>query len=295
MTPTMPRSARLFLPSFLSTLLPATLVATLLCLAALPAATLAGAQALSTLGGGNAPVTVEADNGIEWLRDARQYIARGNARATQGEVTVRADRLIASYREAADGSTQIFQLEADGNVRIASPTETAYGDRAVYDIDSQRMRLTGQDLRLVSAEDTVTARERIDYFQQEKRAVAVGDAVAKRGDRTIRADTLTARFTEDKTGKQQLSRVDADGNVVITTPNEIARSRQAVYTVANETAVLSGDVKITQGKNQLNGQRAEVNLRTGVSRLLAGKGGDGRVKGIFVPQEGSSLPGRRTQ
>lgn len=291
MMPTMTTSVRHPVPPFL--------LVTLFCLSVLlatvPAGAPAGAQSLSTLGGGSGPVTVEADNGIEWLRDARQYIARGNARATQGEVTVRADRMIASYREAADGSTEIFQLEADGNVRIASPTETAYGDRAVYDIDNQRMRLTGQNLRLVSAEDTVTARERIDYFQQQRMAVAVGDAVAKRGDRTIRADTLTARFTEDKTGKQQLSRVEADGNVVITTPNEIARSRQAVYTVANETAILTGDVKITQGRNQLNGQRAEVNLRTGVSRLLAGKGGDGRVKGIFVPQEGSQLPGRRTQ
>ena len=281
--------------------LPAALALTLFCLSllliALLAATPLRAQALSSTlgGGGDGPVTVEAENGIEWLRDARQYIARGNARATQGDVTVHADRLVASYREAANGSTEIFQLEADGNVLIASPTETAYGDRAVYDIDSQRMRLTGRDLRLVSTEDTVTARERIDYFQQERRAVAVGDAVAKRADRTIRADTLTARFAEDKAGKQQLTRVEADGNVVITTPNEIARSRQAVYTVANETAILMGDVKITQGKNQLNGQRAEVNLRTGVSRLLAGQGGDGRVKGIFVPQEGSQMPTRRTQ
>lgn len=282
----MPTSARPPVPSLL--------LAALLCLSVTLTAAPLRAQSLSTIGGGDGPVTVEAENGIEWLRDARQYIARGNARATQGEVTVLADTLIASYREAADGSTEIFQLEADGNVRIASPTETAYGDRAVYDLDSQRMRLTGQDLRLVSAEDTVTARERIDYFQQKKMAVAVGDAIAKRDDRTIRADTLTARFAEDKSGKQQLVRVDADGNVVITTPNEIARSRQAVYTVATETAVLVGDVKITQGRNQLNGRRAEVNLRTGVSRLLAGKGGDGRVKGIFVPQEGRSLPGRRT-
>ena len=135
---------------------PSVLLALLFCLSILLVAAPVRAQSLSTIGGGDGPVTVEAENGIEWLRDARQYIARGNARATQGEVTVHADRLIATYREAADGSTEIFQLEADGNVRIASPTETAYGDRAVYDLDSQRMRLTGQDLRLVSAEDTVT-------------------------------------------------------------------------------------------------------------------------------------------
>lgn len=222
MTPTMPISARLPIRSFL--------FVTLFCLSVLLGPGPLRAQSLSTIGGGgDGPVTVEAENGIEWLRNSRQYIARGNAKATQGEVTVFADRLIASYREAADGSTEIFQLEADGNVRIASPAQTAYGDRAVYDLDSQRMRLTGQDLRLVSAADTVTARDHIDYFQQEKMAVAVGDAVAKRDDRTIRADTLTARFAEDKSGKQQLTRVDADGNVVVTTPNEIAQPASCLY------------------------------------------------------------------
>ena len=294
MTRPIPFAARIACPSPLA-LLFALLLAALITGLLAGAAAVSHAQSLSTLGGGDGPVTVEADNGIEWLRDARQYVARGNARATQGDVTVYADTLTASYREAPNGTTEIFRLEASGNVRIASPTETAYGDRAVYNIDRQRLRLTGSDLRLVSAQDTVTARERIDYLQADRVAIAVGDAVATRAGRTIRADTLTARFAAGKDGAQQLVRVEADGNVVITTPNEIARGRQAVYTVPTETAVLSGDVKITQGSNQLNGQRAEVNLRTGVSRLLAGRDGDGRVRGLFLPQQGTPLPGRNTQ
>ena len=37
------------------------------------------------------PVEIHADQGIEWQQDAQAYIARGNAKATQGDTTVHAD------------------------------------------------------------------------------------------------------------------------------------------------------------------------------------------------------------
>lgn len=254
----------------------------------LPLAGTARAQGMATLSGGDGPVTIEADNGIEWVRDEQKYIARGNAKAIRDNVTITADVLTATYRDAKDGSgTEIWRLEAAGKVVMSTPTETAYGDRAVYNIDLQRLRLTGKGLRLVAGDDVVTARDSIDYYQGKQIAVATGNALAVRQDRKISADVLTAAFKPDRTGKLQLAEVQADGNVVITTPNEIARGAQGVYNVPKEIATLTGNVRVTQGKNQLNGQRAEVNMKTGVSRLLAGKAGDGRVRGLFVPDENS--------
>jgi hypothetical protein len=45
-----------------------------------------------------------------------------------------------------------------------------------------------------------------------------------------------------------------------------------------------GHVKITRGKSQLNGSIAEVNLKTGRSRLLSKSGLDGnqKVRGLFT-------------
>ena len=45
------------------------------------------------------PIEINADDGIEWQRDARAYIARGNARAVQGDVAIHAETLIAYYRD----------------------------------------------------------------------------------------------------------------------------------------------------------------------------------------------------
>ena len=84
-------------------------------------------------------------------------------------------------------------------------------------------------------------------------------------------------------GKSQVERVDAYNNIVITTPNEIVRGRRGVYYTKTGIAVLQGSVKITRGNDQLNGEAAEVNLNTGVSRLLGG--GKGQVRGIFQPRK----------
>lgn len=265
--------------SFMSVRRAALLAALLLAAAAGPAA----AQLLQGTGDGNVPVTVEADQGIEWIRDSKVYVARGNAKATRGDTEVTADSLTAHYREKPDGTSEIFRIVAEGNVVIATPRERATGDKAVYVLDKALVRLTGRDLQFRNAQDLITARESLEYWQEKHVAVARGDATAIRDNQRIRADLMTAFFAEDKQGKTALQRVEADGNVVITTPQEVARGNEGVYNALKGTATLNGNVRITRGKNQLNGERAVVNLNTGISRLLPGGKDGGRVKGLFTP------------
>jgi len=48
-------------------------------------------------------------------------------------------------------------------------------------------------------------------------------------------------------------------------------------------ARIAGHVRITRGQNQLNGSEAIVNMKTGISRLLAAN--EGRVQGLLMPNE----------
>lgn len=243
----------------------------------------ATAQLLQGTGDDNVPVTVEADQGIEWIRDSKTYVARGNAKATRGDTQVTSDSLTAHYREKPDGTSEIFRIVAEGNVVITTPRERATGDKAVYVLDKSLVRLTGRDLQFRNDQDLITARESLEYWQAQHVAVARGDATAIRENQRIRADVMTAFFEDGKQGKTTLTRVDADGNVVITTPQEVARGNEGVYNALKGTATLNGNVRITRGKNQLNGERAVVNLNTGISRLLPGSKDGGRVKGLFTP------------
>jgi len=257
----------------------AALVAVLLALTAVPAA-----QAQLLQGSDDDPVTIEADDGIEWIRDDKVYVARGNAKAVRGTLTVNADTLTASYRPKDSGGSEVYRLEALGDVEIVTPQDTAVGDRAVYDIDQQVIVLLGDNLSFRNGIDTITARDSLEYWEARRLAVARGDAVALRENQRIDADILTAYFGDGPGGENRIERVDAIGNVVITTPEEVVRGNEGVYDVLREVATLAGDVRVTRGDNQLNGDRAEVNLKTGVSRMLPGSGTGGRVRGLFTPE-----------
>ena len=74
----------------------------------------AQAQSLGFSRGGDGPIQIEADDGIEWQRANQLYAARGNARAEQGGVTVEADELIAFYQPNAEGENEIFRIDANG-------------------------------------------------------------------------------------------------------------------------------------------------------------------------------------
>lgn len=242
-------------------------------------------QTLGFVQGGDDPIHIEADDFIEWQRAKNLYLARGNARASQGSVMVEGDELVAHYRPNAAGENEIYRIDANGNVRIVSEAEVAQSDKAVYDIDGGVLFLTGDTVRLDTAEDTIIARDSLEYYEKRQLAVARGDALAIRADRRLRADKLTAHFGEGGR-RATMERIEALGNVMVSTPTDIVRAEKGDYNPNRGLATMTGNVKITRGETQLNGERAEVNLESGKSRLLSARSGE-RVRGLFLPKSSS--------
>ncbi|MFN7193887.1 MAG: LptA/OstA family protein [Rhodospirillales bacterium] len=149
-------------------------------------------------GGSGTPIEITASNGIEWDRDAKRYVATGNAAARQGDTSVYGDRLVAWYREAATGGTEIFRYEAIGNVRFETPTQKVEGDRGIFDVDSEVVVVTGRALRLTTPTDTLTARDTLEYWAAREIAVARGNAMIVSGERRMTADVMTAHFVQQQ-------------------------------------------------------------------------------------------------
>jgi lipopolysaccharide export system protein LptA len=306
----------------------------LACLCGAPAR----AQPLDLTHGG--PIDVTARDGIEWQQAERKVIARGDAKAIRGAVTVTADRLTAWYRKkagdaqarpaeapqaaqpastglATDTSSEgneIYRLQADGNVHIYTQTDQAQGDRATYDLDQAVLVLTGRNLKLTTPNDVLTARDDLEYWPQKRMAVARGNAVVVTNDaRRVAADTLVAYMKDNggtppaagtpapaPTGKPgadaanqdplgnsgKVERVEAFGGVSIRTPTDTVTGDRGVYVPDTGMARLAGNVRITRGQNQLNGQEADVNMKTGVATLLAAP--SGRVRGLVLPNDQSN-------
>jgi lipopolysaccharide export system protein LptA len=236
-------------------------------------------------GSGDTPIEIDADNGIEWQQDGLMFVARGNARAIRGEVQILADELRAYYRKTSDGATKIWRLDAIGTVRIKSAEGTAYGDKALYDVDNSILTITGKNLKLVSGEDWLTATDQLEYWEKKQMAVARGNAVSERNNKKLNAEILAAYFRKNKKNNTRIYRVNAFDAVKVITGKDEATSDRGVYNVESGIATLTGNVKIVRENNVLNGCSADVNLNTGISRLHSCATGKTRVKGIFLPKK----------
>jgi lipopolysaccharide export system protein LptA len=231
-----------------------------------------------TSGGG--PVEIDASEGVEWNQDQKVYIARGNARAARGDTSISADSLIAHYRGDATGRTDIYMVEALGHVVVLSKDSRIVGDRAVYNLDNGSAVLTGSALKATSKDQYVTARDSLEYWEKQNAVIARGNAVAVNATQQVKADTLTGYFRADTTGTKKLYQVEGTGNVVITGRGSLVHAAKAIYNMDSDIATLDGGVKISRGKNQINGEHAIYNLKTGQAKMT---GGGGQVKTLLVP------------
>lgn len=211
------------------------------------------------------------------------------------------------------GGQQIYRLNAEGDVHIFTATDQAFADHAVYDLDESVLVLTGQHLKLTTPEDVLTAKKDVEYWPDKHMAVARGDAVVTTNTgRRITADTLVAYTipaTHAAAGERtssppansaasdplatagRIRRVEAFGHVVLRTATETATGDRGVYIPATGIALLLGNVHITRGENQLNGERAVVDMKTGVADLLSTPGA--RVEGLVMPNS-AQKPGEES-
>nr|WP_089221441.1 LptA/OstA family protein [Sphingomonas laterariae] len=130
---------------------PALLFSILLASAAGPAL---GQGAVSALKGhnSNAPVDVEADR-IEVQDRADRAIFSGNVNVRQADLTMNSARLTVAYSGGTSG-TQIQRLDASGGVTVRSPSETARGSVAIYDLDRRLITMLG-NVTLTQGANTV--------------------------------------------------------------------------------------------------------------------------------------------
>lgn len=134
----------------------------------------------------------------------------------------------------------------------------------------------------------------MEWLNDEGIAIARGNADAVQGRYTLSAQVLTAYMAEDASeGSDTVSRIrriEAEGNVVLSTPKETAHGRTGTYDVERKVAILQGSVVLTQGDNVFHGQKLTMDLTTGRSRLEGSMPADpsensGRVRAIFRPND----------
>ena len=152
--------------------------------------------------------------------------------------------------------------------------------------------MTGNNLKMVAPDQTVTAEDKFEYWVADGRINALGNARVVRpkpegGNDTLKADKISAVLKENEQGEQVLHSLEAIGNVIITTPTEVITGAYGIFRSETNKAELTGGVKIKRGPNVLEGEKAIVDMTTNVSTIYgqnqATGAGDGRVRAVLYP------------
>jgi lipopolysaccharide export system protein LptA len=132
----------------------------------------------------------------------------------------------------------------------------------------------------------------LEVLQEQEVAVFRGNVEVVQGDLTLKSALLRVHYGEDGGAEGtagampagRIARLDAEGGVVFTTPEQSVRGGQAVYDVAEEQITVEGDVVLQQGANVIRGERLVVDLGTGRSQIVGAPSAGGRVRGVFAPE-----------
>lgn len=113
----------------------------------------------------------------------------------------------------------------------------------------------------------------------------------------LRANVVNA-YSSRKPGQAgsngcgEIDRVEADGDVYFVNQGQTVHGDHAVFTYANDTIVITGDVIVVRGQDVARGDRMTFNTKTNDVKLESntkGRSKAGRVRAVIYP-DGAAKP-----
>jgi lipopolysaccharide export system protein LptA len=144
----------------------------------------------------------------------------------------------------------------------------------------------------------------LEVRDKDKMATFLGNVHVVQGDTTMRCKSLVVFYDQDASpgattaaksgpgGSQQIKRLEANGDVVVTQKDQMASGAKGVFDMKSNTVTLRGGVVLTQGPNVARGQRLVTDLATGTSKLECDDPAQCRVSALI--QSGGGPSQRKT-
>jgi lipopolysaccharide export system protein LptA len=229
-------------------------------------------QAIAVITGKGLKLTTATDvvtarDSLEWYDQKQVAVARGDAVAIRNGKTIKADILTAYMVKTAPGQAKPGQAKPGQ----AKPGQAKAGAPAA---------------RPAPGGVSGSAPEPVKPLLTTAAPPAAAPGLAKPG---------AAGAEAKPAAESKISRVDAQGHVVITNALDTGRGDFGVYNADTGIATLIGNVVMERGKDVIRGQRGVMDLNNNVSRMMPG-GAPGaaspqRVQGLFVRQEKGAASG----
>ena len=113
---------------------------------------------------------IEADNSLEWDRNNKTFMAKGNAVASNGDARVYADALIAHYTENESGDIIIKKIVASGNARTEKSDDVITAREMVAFMNAQNKldRIeASKSVKIITPNEKATSDKAVSSFSTE--------------------------------------------------------------------------------------------------------------------------------
>ena len=132
----------------------------------------------------NTPIQIVSDR-MDAYNEKGIVVFDGNAIATQGDRTIRAEKITLYYKKKAEGGGQaestdirkngdLDKIEAKGNVRITQGARIVTGNEAIYLQDAQKIIIKGD--AVLSEGKNIIKGKQVVVFLNENRGVVEGNS-----------------------------------------------------------------------------------------------------------------------
>ena len=122
----------------------------------------------------------------------------------------------------------------------------------------------------------------LEIDQDNGVAVFTGNVVITQDDLKLTAPKVRITYDSAEGGSGDVEHMHATGGVTMISPEEVVEAREAVFSVVDDTVVMTGDVIMTQGDNAIAGERLDADLDAGTGVLTGG------VRMIFTQDDKES-------
>ena len=142
----------------------------------------------------------------------------------------------------------------------------------------------------------------LEVRDKDKIATFSGNVNVVQGDTTMRCKSLVVFYDNNCArrhesgdaragGKQQISRLEAKGGVMVTQTEQTATGDTGLFDMKTNTITLLGNVVVSQGRNVMRGDRLVVDMTTGVSKVEPGDKGPVRM---LIEQNKDGAPAQKS-
>jgi lipopolysaccharide export system protein LptA len=115
--------------------------------------------------------------------------------------------------------------------------------------------------------------EALEVREQDRVAIFSGNVVVRQKDTVLKTARLVVTYAgEDaQSGAQQVKKLEADGNVLVTSGPQTASGDKAEFDTEANTIVVTGNVVLTQGANVIRGPRLVIDIDSGQAKMAGGR------------------------